>query len=221
MFTRKTEKEPSPDTELFNNRLKDLKTSTTAEEASHSDLTELSSEPLPVPEKLRKRAEEPSFVADADSSHQSLSNSSVTDEPFTGERKSTETVISSDLIIHGSVTSRGVIRLEGTVYGDMHCSALVVERAGAISGNVKAVDVNVHGRVEGTVNGKSVMLHSSAFVEGDIYHQGIGIEMGTHYDGRLQWVDANGNAALSPDRENTSQDITNDDRTDFYAEAAE
>ncbi len=37
---------------------------------------------------------------------------------------------------------------------------------------------------------RSVMLHSTAFVEGDIFHQGIGIEMGTHYDGRLKWVNS-------------------------------
>ena len=31
------------------------------------------------------------------------------------------------------------------------------------------------------------MLHRSARVEGDIMHQGIGMEMGTHYEGRLFW----------------------------------
>ena len=102
--------------------------------------------------------------------------------------KARETVISNDLTIHGNVTSEGIVRLEGTIIGDMNCSSLVVEDAGAISGNISAEEVNVHGRVEGTVHGKNVMLHSSAFVEGDIYHQGIGIEMGTQYDGRLKWV---------------------------------
>lgn len=99
-----------------------------------------------------------------------------------------ETVISNDLTIHGNVTSQGIVRLEGTIIGDMNCSSLVVENDGAISGNISADEVNVHGRVEGTVHGKNVMLHSSAFVEGDIFHQGIGIEMGTQYDGRLKWV---------------------------------
>lgn len=99
-----------------------------------------------------------------------------------------ETVISNDLTIHGNVTSEGIVRLEGTIIGDMNCSSLVVENDGSISGNISAEQVNVHGRVEGTVHGKNVMLHSTAFVEGDVYHQGIGIEMGTHYDGRLKWV---------------------------------
>lgn len=172
MFTRKTEKESPINPEIFNNRLKEIQSTETVEISAQAKLSQMTSEPLPVPEKLRAR----SFEVDNEVRRSSPAS------------KSTETVISNDLVIEGSVTSEGVIRLEGTVYGDMKCSALIVEEAGAISGNVNAIEVNVHGRVKGTVHGDNVMLHSTAFVEGDIYHQGIGIEMGTHYDGRLQWI---------------------------------
>ena len=127
-----------------------------------------------------------------------------------------ETVISNDLTIHGNVTSEGIVRLEGTIIGDMNCSSLVVENDGAISGNISAEQVNVHGRVEGTVHGKNVMLHSSAFVEGDIYHQGIGIEMGTQYDGRLKWV-KDANELKKPQAEKA--EISNDNTV--HAQAAE
>ncbi len=130
-----------------------------------------------------------------------------------------ETVISNDLTIQGNVTSEGIVRLEGTIIGDMNCSSLVVEDDGAISGNISAEQVNVHGRVEGTVHGKNVMLHSTAFVEGDIYHQGIGIEMGTHYDGRLKWVkSAEEGQKLLNDSSNTKA-IGNDNAP--HAQAAE
>ena len=128
-----------------------------------------------------------------------------------------ETVISNDLTIHGNVTSEGIVRLEGTIIGDMNCSSLVVENDGAISGNISAKEVKVHGRVEGTVHGDNVMLHSSAFVEGDIYHQGIGIEMGTHYDGRLKWVDSAEEAERLTNK--NRQPIGNDNQ--IHAEAAE
>lgn len=217
MFTRKTEKESSPDTELFNNRLKELRAPIIDEVATHPELADVSNEPLPVPEKLKKRAaehvlQEPLSAKPRASMMQYQDDDVVLDQ----KRKSTETVISNDLIIEGSVTSQGVIRLEGTVLGDLHCSALVVETAGSVNGNVRAETVNVHGRVEGAIHGESVMLHSSAFVEGDIYHQGIGIEMGTHYDGRLQWVDANGKATFLSDK-----DTVGEDTPAFYAEAAE
>lgn len=217
MFTRKTEKEPSPDTELFNNRLKELRAPIIDEAATHPELADVSNESLPVPEKLKKRAaeqvvEEPLSAKPRASMMQHQGDDVVLDQ----KRKSTETVISNDLIIEGSVTSQGVIRLEGTVLGDLHCSALVVETAGSVNGNVRAETVNVHGRVEGTIHGDNVMLHSSAFVEGDIYHQGIGIDMGAQYDGRLQWVDTNAQTVSNPQaKQGTHQNVS------FYAEAAE
>ncbi len=217
MFTRKTEKDTSPETALFNNRLKELRTPISDEATAHPELADVSADPLPVPEKLRKRTsgqtiDEPVLAKPRTSMTQSNEDDASVDQ----ERKSRETVISNDLIIEGSVASQGVIRLEGTVLGDLHCSALVVETAGSVNGNVIAETINVHGRVEGAIHGESVMLHSSAFVEGDIYHQGIGIEMGTHYDGRLQWVDANGAATYLSDK-----DAVDEDTPGFYAEAAE
>ncbi|GAA6210941.1 hypothetical protein NBRC116602_06810 [Hyphomicrobiales bacterium 4NK60-0047b] len=130
---------------------------------------------------------------------------------------SRETVISNDLTIHGNVTSEGIVRLEGTIIGDMNCTSLVVENDGSISGNISAKEVKVHGRVGGTVHGANVMLHSSAFVEGDIYHQGISIEMGTHYDGRLKWVDSAEEGEKLSNK--TRQPIGNDNQ--LHAQAAE
>ena len=100
-----------------------------------------------------------------------------------------ESVISPDLTIEGNVQSKGSIRLEGTIQGELNCNSVIVERTGMVTGGIEAEDVSVHGKVAGTIRGKSVMLYSTAHVEGDVFHQGIGIEMGTHYDGRLKWSD--------------------------------
>ena len=109
-----------------------------------------------------------------------------------------ETVISHDLVIEGHVTSKGTVRLEGTLIGNMSCASFIVEERGIIKGNIISQKVDVYGEVEGMVTGKNVQLHASALVEGDIYHQGIGIEMGAQYDGRLRRVEAadEGNQAL-------------------------
>lgn len=101
-----------------------------------------------------------------------------------------ESLIGSDLKIVGNVLSKGRVKLEGIIEGDMHCHSLVVGPTGSVTGSIVAEDVAVYGRVAGTVRGKSVNLYASAHVEGDIFHQGIGIEMGTHYDGRLKWSQA-------------------------------
>lgn len=191
MFTRKNNNKASSDSDSFNNRLKELKNPLQGEGEAPSKLSVISREPLPVPEKLKKRTSEPQGNELMSAPPRaSMMQSQADDASLETNQRPRETVIGNDLSIEGSVVSDGVIRLEGTVYGDLHCSALVVETDGSVAGNVKAETVNVYGRVKGTIYGDNVMLHSSAFVEGDIYHQGIGIEMGTHYDGRLQWVDA-------------------------------
>ena len=109
----------------------------------------------------------------------------VVDATVLGE----ETIISSDLTIVGNVLSRGRVKLEGTIEGDMHCRSLVVGEQGSVTGGIVAEEVSVYGKVAGTVRGSRVNLYATAHVEGDIYHHGIGIEMGTHYDGRLKWTE--------------------------------
>ena len=100
-----------------------------------------------------------------------------------------ETIISADLTIIGNVLSKGRVKLEGTIEGDMRCRSLVVGEQGTVTGSIVAEDVAVYGKVAGIIRGDAVTLYSTAHVEGDIYHHGIGIEMGTHYDGRLKWTD--------------------------------
>lgn len=102
----------------------------------------------------------------------------------------TESVIGEDLTIIGNITSKGNVKLDGKLQGDMHCASLVVSEKGRIDGGVVANnEVVVFGNVVGSIRGKRVMLHSTAQVEGDIFHQGIGIEMGTRYDGTLKWTE--------------------------------
>jgi cytoskeletal protein CcmA (bactofilin family) len=105
-------------------------------------------------------------------------------------RNSEQSVINADLTIIGNVTSKGNVKLDGTIRGDMYCASLVVSETGSIEGAIVANnEVTIFGRVVGTIHGKRVMLYATSLVQGDIFHQGIGIEMGTRYDGSLKWTD--------------------------------
>lgn len=97
------------------------------------------------------------------------------------------TIISEDIVINGNISAQRPVCLEGTVEGDLKGDQVIIGKAGAVTGSIVANAVEVHGRVLGSIQSKSVMLYKTAHVEGDIVHQGIGIEMGTHYDGRLKW----------------------------------
>ncbi len=98
--------------------------------------------------------------------------------------------ISNDLTIIGDVSSTGSVTLDGVIEGNIYCTSLIVTANGRVNGGIVAnQEVTVQGKVNGTIRGRRVMLQSSAKVEGDIFHQGIGIEMGTRYDGTLRWTE--------------------------------
>jgi len=88
------------------------------------------------------------------------------------------TIISADLTIIGDVISKGKVTLDGNIQGDMRCASLVVGENGDINGAIVANEVVVFGRVMGSIHGDKVRLQSIANVQADIFHQGIGIEMG-------------------------------------------
>lgn len=100
-----------------------------------------------------------------------------------------DSVIGSELVITGDVKSSGDVRVDGTIKGDVDCASLTISQGGSVEGGITAEKVVIHGRASGSIKGRSVMLHQGAHVEADIRHQGIGIEMGTRYDGSLKWVD--------------------------------
>src|SRR5271165_1987971 len=98
--------------------------------------------------------------------------------------------ISNDLTIIGDVSSSGSVTLDGIIEGNIYCTSLIVTTNGRVNGGIVAnQEVTVQGQVSGTIRGRRVMLQSSAKVDGDIFHQGIGIEMGTRYDGSLRWTE--------------------------------
>jgi cytoskeletal protein CcmA (bactofilin family) len=111
--------------------------------------------------------------------------------------KDAVTIISEDIVINGNISAQKPICLEGTVEGDLIGNQVIIGKSGAVTGSILANEVEVHGRVLGSIRSKSVTLFKTAHVEGDILHQGIGIEMGTHYDGRLKW-DAGADAQRIP-----------------------
>src|SRR6476659_2706535 len=87
------------------------------------------------------------------------------------------------LPINGNVTSTGELHLNGQVHGEVQCFALVLGENAQLEGSVVAEDVMVRGRLIGSVRALRVMLQSQAHVEGNIFHKGLAIEQGAHFEG--------------------------------------
>ncbi|MBX9862096.1 MAG: polymer-forming cytoskeletal protein [Hyphomicrobium sp.] len=98
-------------------------------------------------------------------------------------------VIGVDLVIHGNLTSKGEVQIEGEVQGDIHGTHVVIGERARVTGGVIAEECVIRGHLLGTVRGRRVLLQSSSHVEGDIYHQTMAIEQGAFFEGKSRRTD--------------------------------
>jgi cytoskeletal protein CcmA (bactofilin family) len=100
-------------------------------------------------------------------------------------------VIGSDLSIEGPsiiMRCKGSLRVDGNIEANLHCVELLIGERAVIVGSIAANKVAVSGRVNGAIWGDSVVLHSTAHVEGDISSCSLAIEQGATFDGRARKV---------------------------------
>ena len=106
--------------------------------------------------------------------------------------------LGSGLVIDGNVTGAGDLHLDGTVKGDVRVGHLTVGESGSIEGKVEAESIEVRGRIVGSIQGRQVKLQATAYVEGDITHEQLAIDVGAYFQGRcLQRRPADSSSAAS------------------------
>ena len=93
-------------------------------------------------------------------------------------------VIGRDLIITGNLVSKGEVRVEGTIQGDVHCNSLVIGDNAHVNGGIAAQEVLVRGKVTGSIRATTISLASSSHVEGDVLHKALAIEQGAFFEGK-------------------------------------
>ncbi|MFT3997844.1 MAG: polymer-forming cytoskeletal protein [Asticcacaulis sp.] len=96
--------------------------------------------------------------------------------------------LAANLTIEGNISGNADLQVDGNVRGNVKVAHLIVGEAGNIEGDVEAETIEVRGRVVGAIAGKSVKLFSSAYVEGDISHENLSIDIGAYFQGRCQQI---------------------------------
>jgi len=109
-------------------------------------------------------------------------------------------VIGPDLVIHGNLTSKGEIQIDGEVQGDIHGTHVVIGERARVTGGIVAEECVIRGHLLGTVRGRRVLLQGSAHVEGDVYHQTMAIEQGAFFEGKSRRTDDPLAGVSRPDR---------------------
>lgn len=98
----------------------------------------------------------------------------------------TQTVIAKDLSIKGDVKCEGVMRIEGTIEGNISGNGeITIAETGKVKGDIQGRKVVVIGRAEGNITAKeSVEVIAQATVIGDITAEKISIEEGATIEGK-------------------------------------
>ena len=103
----------------------------------------------------------------------------------TGARHTTFSIIGSDVAITGNVAASVDLHVDGKIEGDLKCANLVQGEASEIKGAVTAETAKLAGLVDGSIEAKTLIVHASARITGDVFYENITIENGGKVEGKL------------------------------------
>ena len=122
---------------------------------------------------------------------------------------SSTSLIGAGTSLKGDITSNGDLRIDGTLVGNIHCTAKVVIGAnGVVEGDISGQQADIMGKVTGTIKVKDLLqLKSSCAVNGNLYAAKLQIEPSASFNGQCHMTEpevtktSNGKATLESRKE--------------------
>lgn len=98
------------------------------------------------------------------------------------------TVIGKDTHLKGSLRAKGLIRIDGEMEGDVHTQGdVVIGESGRVALDLKARNVAVAGRFEGTLEAEGKLeIRSSGIVIGSVKTNGLLVDDGAVLAGTME-----------------------------------
>ncbi len=96
-----------------------------------------------------------------------------------------ETFISTQTHIKGNITTKGTLRIDGKIEGDIkNAEGIIIGENGAIKGNINAQTVVIGGKVTGNITASSgIEMLATAQIFGDITTPQLSINEGVLFEG--------------------------------------
>src|SRR5579872_1812994 len=94
-------------------------------------------------------------------------------------------LIGAGTSMKGDITSNGDLRIDGTLVGNIHCSAKVVIGAnGVVQGDINGQTADIMGKVTGTIKVKDLLqLKGGSYLTGNIQAGKLQIEPTANFNG--------------------------------------
>jgi len=108
----------------------------------------------------------------------------ASDPNAAARKQKATTVLAESMTIEGGIIGDGELHVDGVVRGDIKVAKLTIGESGCVEGSIMAEAVENRGRIIGTVTAKQVRLYASAYVDGDITHEQLAMEIGAFFQGR-------------------------------------
>lgn len=119
---------------------------------------------------------------------------------FTSEKNFTNsaTMISAGTVLQGDVTSDNDLRIDGTIHGNIRCSAkIVVGPSGKVEGNLEGLQADITGKVYGNISVKELLqLRGECCVEGNIQTPKLQVDPTAIFNGKCQMSVPEGSVVL-------------------------
>jgi len=106
-------------------------------------------------------------------------------------------LIGAGTTMKGDITSNGDLRIDGSLVGNIHCSAKVVIGAnGVVQGDINGQQADIMGKVTGTIKVKDLLqLKGGSLVNGNIQATKLQIEPTANFNGECHMTAAAATAA--------------------------
>lgn len=135
--------------------------------------------------------------------NQKKSEGSVDSTPATPGGAS---LIAAGTTLKGDITSNGDIRIDGTLLGNMQCTAKVIIGAnGVVEGDITGQQADIMGKVTGTIKVKELLqLKGGSVVSGNLHASKLQIEPSANFNGQCHMstlAASNGNGSVDSKKE--------------------
>jgi cytoskeletal protein CcmA (bactofilin family) len=99
-------------------------------------------------------------------------------------------LIAAGTTLKGDITSNGDIRIDGTLLGNMQCTAKVIIGAnGVVEGDITGQQADIMGKVNGTIKVKELLqLKGGSVVSGNLHASKLQIEPSASFNGQCHYV---------------------------------
>ncbi|UCE80100.1 MAG: polymer-forming cytoskeletal protein [Nitrospiraceae bacterium] len=96
-----------------------------------------------------------------------------------------ESFLGTNTVFKGEIETRGTLRVEGTIEGNINADWVIVGEKSHINGDITARGIVVGGRVDGNLKGKDIVeIKNKGQIHGQIFTSKLSIVEGAIFDGK-------------------------------------